>query len=298
ELRSWPTRPAEWNVEPEVSSARSTRTMSVQPRSARWYATDVPPTPPPMMTARASSAMRTAYRAARRLVASCHAPGRSHRRPGSMTERAAGVSDLALDRQELPVVVRGVEGQSEHAVDRGVTELAVRCLALELAEHGAAGSHDELAKAAGPGLDAGGVLRRKPLVVVIVAVDHKLGVRRVQGVPERGNPRVVPVLAGAEPRVMPDRERAVGRAGRQVVGEPFALRRRRSAAANLVAVRIEDDDVPRPEIHRVPGHALRRCRRYEVVPVAPRVGGVPVVVPGGRQEGPIADATPCRLVAI
>ena len=36
ELRSWPTRPAEWNVEPEVSSARSTRTMSVQPSSARW----------------------------------------------------------------------------------------------------------------------------------------------------------------------------------------------------------------------------------------------------------------------
>src|SRR4029079_6614107 len=55
ELRSWPTRPAEGNVEPEVSSARSTRTMSVQPRSARWYATDVPPTPPPMITARASS---------------------------------------------------------------------------------------------------------------------------------------------------------------------------------------------------------------------------------------------------
>ncbi len=35
ELRSWPTSPAEWNVEPDVSSARSTRTMSVQPRSAR-----------------------------------------------------------------------------------------------------------------------------------------------------------------------------------------------------------------------------------------------------------------------
>ena len=35
EPRSWPTSPAEWNVEPDVSSARSTRTMSVQPRSAR-----------------------------------------------------------------------------------------------------------------------------------------------------------------------------------------------------------------------------------------------------------------------
>ena len=50
--------PAEWNVEPDVSSARSTRTTSVQPRSARWYAIDVPPTPPPMITARAWSAIR------------------------------------------------------------------------------------------------------------------------------------------------------------------------------------------------------------------------------------------------
>ena len=36
ELRSWPTRPAEWNVEPDVSSARSTRTMSDHPSSVRW----------------------------------------------------------------------------------------------------------------------------------------------------------------------------------------------------------------------------------------------------------------------
>ena len=35
EPRSWPTSPAEWNVEPDVSSARSTRITSVQPRSAR-----------------------------------------------------------------------------------------------------------------------------------------------------------------------------------------------------------------------------------------------------------------------
>src|SRR4029079_9249766 len=158
EPRSWPTSPAEWNVEPEVRSARSTRTMSVQPRTARWYATDVPPTPPPMITARAWSALRSASRAAGSLVGPCHV---------SVTERAARVGDLALDRQELPVVVRRVERQPEHAVDRSVPELAVRRLGLELAELGAAGSHDELAKAARPGLDPRRVLRREPLVVVI-----------------------------------------------------------------------------------------------------------------------------------
>ncbi len=36
ELRSWPTSPALWKVDPDVSSARSTRTMSVQPSAARW----------------------------------------------------------------------------------------------------------------------------------------------------------------------------------------------------------------------------------------------------------------------
>ena len=51
--RSWPTSPAEWNVEPLVSSLRSTSTTSVTPSLARWYATLAPPTPPPMTTTRA-----------------------------------------------------------------------------------------------------------------------------------------------------------------------------------------------------------------------------------------------------
>src|SRR5438445_8444463 len=53
--RSWPTRPAEWNVEPLVSSLRSSRTTSCSPRPARWCAIEAPPTPPPMMTTRARS---------------------------------------------------------------------------------------------------------------------------------------------------------------------------------------------------------------------------------------------------
>ena len=35
-LRSCPTRPAEWNVEPEVSWSRSTRTTSSHPSRVRW----------------------------------------------------------------------------------------------------------------------------------------------------------------------------------------------------------------------------------------------------------------------
>jgi len=51
--RSWPTRPAEWKVEPLVNSARSSTTTSRSPSSLRWNATLAPPTPPPITTIRA-----------------------------------------------------------------------------------------------------------------------------------------------------------------------------------------------------------------------------------------------------
>src|SRR5271166_2416322 len=53
--RSWPTSPAEWKVEPLVSSLRSSSTTSRSPSLARWWAIEAPPTPPPMMTTRARS---------------------------------------------------------------------------------------------------------------------------------------------------------------------------------------------------------------------------------------------------
>jgi hypothetical protein len=56
------------------------------------------------------------------------------------------------------------------------------------------------------------------------------------------------VLAGAEPGVMPDRDRAAGIVGGQVGGEPPTLRRRALAALDRGAVRVEDDDVPAAEI--------------------------------------------------
>src|ERR1700677_1052071 len=53
--RSWPTSPAEWKVDPLVSSLRSSSTTSRSPSVARWWAIEAPPTPPPMMTTRARS---------------------------------------------------------------------------------------------------------------------------------------------------------------------------------------------------------------------------------------------------
>ena len=57
ELRSCPTRPAEWKVDPLVSSERSTRATSPQPRRASQYRIEQPPIPPPITTTRALSIM-------------------------------------------------------------------------------------------------------------------------------------------------------------------------------------------------------------------------------------------------
>src|SRR3954465_3593783 len=51
DARSWPTSPAECQVEPCVSWYCSSSTESVQPSFARWFRTEHPPTPPPITTA-------------------------------------------------------------------------------------------------------------------------------------------------------------------------------------------------------------------------------------------------------
>src|SRR3954471_5295021 len=126
ELRSWPTRPAEWKVEPDVSSARSTRTMSVQPRSARWYAIDVPPTPPPMITARAWSAIGAAYRSFRRVAGSWRAPA-----PRSLTPRLRPWPHDVRAAAPRPVQVAHAPRRARDAMPadqwHGVVPLSLTC---------------------------------------------------------------------------------------------------------------------------------------------------------------------------
>ena len=81
----------------------------------------------------------------------------------------------------------------------------------EAAQHRAAGPDDELAHAPRLVLAPGRILRSEPLVVVVVPVDDDIGAGPVERVPERPDRGVAAVLAGAEPRVMPDRQRAHAR---------------------------------------------------------------------------------------
>src|SRR6201993_4293280 len=54
--------PAACQVEPAVSSLRSTSTTSVQPSSVRWYRTEAPITPPPMTTTCAEAFIQASLR--------------------------------------------------------------------------------------------------------------------------------------------------------------------------------------------------------------------------------------------
>ena len=97
---------------------------------------------------------------------------------------------------------------------------------------------------------------------------------------------------------MEDRQRAGRLAGREIGRQPRALRRRRIASADLRAHRVEDDDVPGPEVVRIPRRPARPLRRVpEVAEVAGQARRLPVVVPGSR-PGPAAMATPAGVVAL
>src|SRR3954471_9971311 len=123
------TRPAAWHVEPAVRTAFSMRRTSVQPASARWYATLQPVIPPPITTTRAWSTLMDRH-------------DTSVARPGS------GVAEVAARRYELPVVARSVAVEPEDPEGPRGAKLAVRAAGDERTLLGAAGPHDELTDAA------------------------------------------------------------------------------------------------------------------------------------------------------
>src|SRR5205085_2123664 len=187
--------------------------------------------------------------------------------------------------------------QSEHAPDTALTELAVRGLGVEWPELRPPGPDDDLAEATGPLLDPGRRLGREALVVVIVAVDHELRLRVVELGPERPDGRVAAMLAGAEPWVVPDRERAPGGARGEVALQPAALGRAGVAAADLIAVGVEDDHVPVAEVARPPRHAARRGRCAEVVAEGCRAVRLPIGIAGHGQDRPVLEPAPGRRAA-
>src|SRR5204863_9783065 len=98
---------------------------------------------------------------------------------------------------------------------------------------------DELANATGVVALAVRGLRRKPLVVVIVAHQDDIGAGRLERLPDRGHRRCVAVLAGTEPRVVPVGEHAPSRVGPKIRLKPPELSRSRNTTIDEPAVGVD-----------------------------------------------------------
>ncbi len=175
--------------------------------------------------------------------------------------------------------------------------LAVGLAGSERSQSDATRADNELSDAMGLIEAPPWVLRREPLVIVIVPVEHHVGAGRIQDIPERLDRQVRSMGAGAISRMVPISE-DIGLCVRSEVGpEPRHLGRAGAATADRRAVRIQDYDVPGADVVAVP--ALRRVpgARPEVpeIPSCPR--RVVVVVACGR-PGAVAVAAPGRPVTV
>ena len=168
----------------------------------------------------------------------------------------------------------------------------------------AARAHDELADAVRGVERALRRLRGEALVLVDVAVEHHVGARVVEVLPERLH-RGPADARGGEARVVPVGQRArVGVRG-QVGPQPGLLWRAGRAAADPRAGRVEHDHVPGADVVAVvvlPAHARRPvvgAHPVEVVEVAgavARAAVVLVVAHGG--VGDRLQPPPARVVRL
>src|SRR5438874_3675705 len=133
----------------------------------------------------------------------------------------AAVDNAARVRDELPVVSRRMQGQFEDAEMAPVARFGSRVERAGDAVVLPAGPGDDLSDAVGIS-SAAWIELGEALVVVLVPVEHHVGVGRVEVVPERKD-RGLRGRTGRKERVMEVRQRAGVRMRGQVAGEPGLL---------------------------------------------------------------------------
>src|SRR3954464_4442378 len=227
-------------------------------------------------------------------------PGHGARCRGrSSSAGGAALVDLrgAGSGVEAPVVAVGVEGQAEDAERVVPPDLAVGLRVLEPAQVATPGAHHELRHPLLGGGPSGVALGGEAFVAVFVSVQHDIDARVLQDLPEAGDALVVaPLVSGGEPGSVERRERAACGALGQVGGQPFALVAV-GVAVDLLALGVEDDDVPGAHVEGVPALAGCSGAVAEVVPVG--VGAVAVVlVVADQGVGLVEEPTPAPLVAL
>ena len=214
----------------------------------------------------------------------------------SVAVRGTGVRErLAGNRDELPVVAAGPQGQLEDAVRPRVADLAVGADRREGPRWAAGGPDHELPDPVRAGLAARG-LGCEPFVVVVVPVEDQLRAGRLERIPQRPDRGIVAVVAGREEGLVPHGRDTGARVGREVCTQPGHLFGA-GATAHLGAVGVEVVHAPGSQVLRVPALARRAGPRAEVGEVGGRAGTVVVVV-AGDGRGPQTPPAPRRSVAV
>jgi len=126
-----------------------------------------------------------------------------------MAQSSPAIAELtARDREEFPFVAIIPQQQLEHAMRAAVGDFTVALAQKQARQFGTAGSHHKFANS----MDVVGlspvVLRGEAFVVMIMAVEHDVGTRRFQRLPEFAHFRIAAVPAGTEERVVPISQRA------------------------------------------------------------------------------------------
>jgi hypothetical protein len=179
----------------------------------------------------------------------------------------------------------------------GVANLAIRLDVAERTQRSTTGAHHELPYASRRGPRPIRSLGRKPLVGVVVAVDHDIGSVVVQDLVGGSHLGRVAMVARAEERVVPVGESAFVGVGGEVLLEPAHHRRGSPASAHLLAHRVEGDYVPVASVVGVVAllgipsrgsevvEVARSARRIVLVVAYARLGARFVASPGGVVAG-------------
>ncbi len=201
-----------------------------------------------------------------------------------MTDTAARIGEgLPCFGNELPIVPVGLQRKFEDAKRGKVANFAVGFRRAERTVALSAGANDKFTDAA---FGIGSTVRRlrsEALVVVIVAVDDDVGIRSVEGIPERFQGQIVAMRAArTEERFVPVGQCARHRMRGEIGAQPLFLRRTGFAAAHFFALAVQYDDVPRAKFVAVVAGLGIASGHAKIIKIWRGSGSVKFMIAAGR----------------
>src|SRR5258708_9163896 len=186
-----------------------------------------------------------------------------------VTGAAAGILERPTHRQKLPIIRIVAQRKLQHSPGTAVSGFSGWQRRPETAQPRATCPNHKFTNAVFLVLQPFRILWRKTFVIVIVAVQHQVGVSSVEIVPERRQLGGIAMLgAGTKKRDMPKRQNTLAGIMLEILAQPPFFRRTLLTAANLRALTVESDDVPVTEFKAVVKMAGRSRGSPEVAQIS------------------------------